>query len=77
MPKHGDIRNKRVEKAEKTMEYKIVSSGEKGSLSYTASETPVYEKYCDSCKEWVEYKGIVEQLIASEHCIKCGSKWDK
>lgn len=70
MPRHGEERNFRLETSD-TPDDPLSQETEGSGKIPPHSVVPSGEKWCNQCKEWIEYKGIF-QFIA---CPKCGAPW--
>jgi hypothetical protein len=73
MPRHGEERNFRLETSDLSNDPLTQETGGSTDTRKTpaGSVVPAGEKWCNQCKEWVDYKGIF-QFIS---CPKCGAPW--
>ena len=68
---HGQERNRRSGKDTTYGDFQTPEGMVRKPL--TVHEYIISERWCETCGEWVQAKGIMGALL----CVKCGTPWDK
>ena len=71
-PDHGAERNRRMESKVETQEFETADNGERFAVSFVGSQSTVSERFCSTCDDWREVRGVLGPLLG---CPTCGRGW--
>jgi hypothetical protein len=67
--KHGEERNRRIETTYGKSETMVTANGHELTMPMSSMTQTVSERWCETCNEWVEAKGIIGAIL----CVKCNN----
>jgi len=70
--KHGETRNQRIERHERTQTL-VTDGGEEVEVLASSGEGTVSETWCAHCQKWVVCRGITSSFF----CPVCSAPWDE